>query len=257
MQLMLISAFNIFGRNGDDWLIPRMRMFKEVCLPSVLAQTSKDFTWLILVDSEIPYPVLKELCTLVPMGTNVVSVEKASINQTYRGKSGGAVSMLAQPVNHMPRIAGPYLTGDWVATMALHVDDAIAFDYVEKVHAELREQKETIAFPQGALLMDAGEDPKKDGYWRVESEVFACVVVEPTAEFQSVFHDGKGGGAHRYRDEKRLVETEEPMWLWHLHGILQNCNPNSNFRFVPKRTPYTCEDVRRRFHYAGPVSRFE
>jgi hypothetical protein len=256
MQILVITAFNIFGRNGDDWLVPRMRMFKEVCLPSVLAQTSKDFTWLILVDADIPYAYWAELRELAPDAV-VQTVEKDSINQTYRGKSGGAVSMLAQPVNHMPRIAGPHLTGDWVATMALHVDDAISFDYVEKVHSVLRETPETIAFPQGALLMDAGEDPDKDGYWRVESEVFACVVVEPTATFQSVFHDGKGGGAHRYRDEKRLIETEEPMWLWHLHGILQNCNPNSNFRFVPKRTPYTCEDVRRRFHYAGPVSRFE
>lgn len=258
MQLMLISAFNIFGRNGDDWLVPRMRMFKEVCLPSVLAQTSKDFTWLILVDSEIPYAYWADLQQLVlPLNAIIHKVEKSSLNQTYRGNSGGAVSTLGQPENHMPRIAGPHLTGDWVATMALHVDDAVATDYVERVHAELREKKETLAFPQGALLMDAGENPAKDGYWRIEAPIFACVVVEPTSGFESVFHNSEhGGGGHRYRDTKRMLQTEEPMWLWHLHGILQNCTPNSNFRFVPRRTPYTYEDVQRRFSYKGLRSRF-
>jgi hypothetical protein len=251
VQLIVITAFNIFGRNGDDWLIPRMQMFKEVCLPSMLAQTDKDFLWLILVDGETPRPTLHELLDLLPFYAHIEAVCKESINQMYRGESGGAVSTLAQPVNHMPRIMGHLIEDDWVATVPCHADDAMSAYFVEVTKGLLREKEETIAFTEGALKVDAGI-PNKDGYYRVTSDIFFCVRVEQKEKFESVFYADEGrGGSHRYKDEKRHVVTEKPMWLWHLHGLLQNCHPNSNFKMVNDRTPYTYEDVKRRFNYKG------
>jgi hypothetical protein len=252
MQHIVITAFNIFGRNGDDWLVPRMRMFKELALPSAIKQTDKDFTWLILIDSESPKEFVRELVSLVPAGTIIQEVSKASINQSYKGNSGGAISTLAQPVNHMPRIMGRHLTDEWVSTNLVAVDDALSLNFIEELKKVTREKKETIAFTTGAVKMNAGI-PHKDGYYKVKTDIFACIAVEPAEEFMSIL----AGGAHRYRDEKRRIETDEPMWLWHIHGILQNCNPNSNFRMVSNREPYTYEEVQGRFGYEGPAQRYQ
>jgi hypothetical protein len=251
MQHTVITAFNIFGRNEDEFLVPRMRMFKELALPSIKKQSDKGFTWIVLIDSDSPPAFVSELKELVPADTIIQEVEKASINQRFKGKK-GAISTLAQPVNHVPRIIGPHLVDDWVSTVSLAVDDAIAVDFIEKVKETAMPYKELLVFPSGALKMDAG-NPKKDGYYKVKSEIFFVVAVEPSETFESVY----AGGAHHYSDEKRKIETAEPMWLWHLHGLDQNCNPNSNFRMVPLRQPYTHEEVKGRFSYEGSASRFE
>lgn len=252
MQHIVITAFNIFGRNDNDWLVPRMQMFKELALPSALAQTDKNYTWLILIDAESPENFVRELLRLKPSHAVIRFVQKETINQSYKGNTKGAISTLAQPVNHMPRIMKGLLTDEWVATALCAVDDALSLDFIATLKKETREREETLVFTEGALKMDAGI-PHKDGYYKVYSNVFAVVAVEPAKTFQSVL----AGGSHRHKDEKRLITTEEPMWLWHIHGLSQNCNPNSNFRFLPKRTPYTYEEVQGRFNYEGPVSRFE
>ncbi len=252
MQHIVITAFNIFGRNDDDWLVPRMQMFKDLSLPSMLAQTDKNYTWLILIDVETPSSVVMELVSLIPPHAVIRTVKKESLNQKWKGPTKGAISTLAHPVNHMPRIMEGLLTDEWVVTVLCGVDDSLSTDFIETLKKETREHAETLVFTEGALKMDAGI-AARDGYYRVHSDLFAVVVVEPAEGFQSVL----AGGAHRTKDEKRRISTPEPMWLWHIHGIDQNCSPNSNFRFVPNRTPYTHEGVKSRFNYKGPATRFE
>lgn len=38
----------------EEWLKERFRLFESYCLPSIAGQTSKDFTWIVLFDSETP-----------------------------------------------------------------------------------------------------------------------------------------------------------------------------------------------------------
>lgn len=237
MQHLVITAFNIFGRNGDDWLIPRMRMFKELCLPSIKSQTEKNFTWVILIDNEIPTIYRDELILITPPGTVLQEVDKESINQTYNGNSGGAVSTLFQPVNHIPRLVGSYLDDDWVTTSILHADDCLAKDYIELISELSTEKREYIAFTVGV------QRRFDEWYKAFGVECFALTFVEPTETFESIY----GSGTHGRGKEKTLITTEDPMWLWYLHGISQNCSVNSNFKFLGTKEPYSYEEAKGRF----------
>lgn len=41
-------------RQSKDWLKTRFQLFEDYCFPSMLAQTRRDFSWLIYFDSETP-----------------------------------------------------------------------------------------------------------------------------------------------------------------------------------------------------------
>lgn len=50
---------------GDDWLARRIPLFRDFCLPSVLAQTVKPDQWLIFMDTHTPQRFRDELAALV------------------------------------------------------------------------------------------------------------------------------------------------------------------------------------------------
>ena len=67
VQQFVLTKFNLriaertpswaFDKNGkqidrDEWLQHRFELFEQYCLPSMAAQTNKDFTWLLYFDSE-------------------------------------------------------------------------------------------------------------------------------------------------------------------------------------------------------------
>jgi len=43
------------------WLVHRMELFKNYCLPSIIAQTEQNFLWLIYCDEATPIPILEIL----------------------------------------------------------------------------------------------------------------------------------------------------------------------------------------------------
>ncbi len=58
LQHFLLTRFNIAStgreaviRRRSGWLDRRMELFEEICLPSVAAQTERDFQWLIYFDA--------------------------------------------------------------------------------------------------------------------------------------------------------------------------------------------------------------
>ncbi len=59
-QHFLLTRFNVrvpwMNRPapGPEWLAHRLELFERFCLPSVEAQTNKDFLWLVFFDSETP-----------------------------------------------------------------------------------------------------------------------------------------------------------------------------------------------------------
>lgn len=41
-------------RSTDDWLQKRVELFERFCLPSVMAQTDQDFSWIVYFDPHSP-----------------------------------------------------------------------------------------------------------------------------------------------------------------------------------------------------------
>lgn len=108
----------------DDWMKDRFEMFEKFCLPSVAAQTDKNFTWICLFDSQTP----KEYIDRIEAHRNTVPMLTPCLTDIV-GRDA-----LVPAINE---IIGKYATdGDeYVITTNLDNDDAIRCDMIEKLHS--------------------------------------------------------------------------------------------------------------------------
>src|ERR1700677_1263076 len=51
--------------NIAEWLENRLVLFKRYCLPSVMAQSNQDFTWLLYFDETTPEAYLRRIRDLI------------------------------------------------------------------------------------------------------------------------------------------------------------------------------------------------
>ncbi|WP_026970214.1 glycosyltransferase [Algoriphagus terrigena] len=68
----LITRLNVFykkkmpqyGYDPEEWLIGRIKIFKDYCFPSVANQSTKNFQWIFYIDSETPEEIRIDLESL-------------------------------------------------------------------------------------------------------------------------------------------------------------------------------------------------
>lgn len=108
-------------RNQPDWLTRRFALFEEICLPSMAAQSSEDFYWIVYFDEHTP-DLLRE-----------------------------RIESLRRIVPFIPYFSGLFPSEGWVRSVEevvpsrsalllstrLDNDDALARDYVVRVRAEV------------------------------------------------------------------------------------------------------------------------
>lgn len=65
---LVLTRFNVRSggkeeriRSDPDWLASRFRLFEQFCYPSVAAQTSPDFRWLVFFDDQTPAEFVKRI----------------------------------------------------------------------------------------------------------------------------------------------------------------------------------------------------
>ncbi len=120
---VLMTRFNLATpgreaaiRNRPDWLAGRFALFEDFCLPSVAAQTSRDFTWIVYFDKDTPDQFkdrVAELQRAVPFEAYYTGLFPAS----------GWPQSLQQVLGSMP---------PRILTSRLDNDDALARDYMER-----------------------------------------------------------------------------------------------------------------------------
>lgn len=102
------------------WLDNRLALFEQYCLPSVLQQTCKDFTWLLLTDEQTPDTHRQRLLsyeTRAPYIKVIFCPYYDDFNVLYR------------------QIGEQYAKGyDWLLSTRLDNDDMLALDFVEQLH---------------------------------------------------------------------------------------------------------------------------
>lgn len=107
-------------RNQPDWLARRFTLFEEICLPSMAAQSSKNFHWIIYFDEHTPDSFRERIDTLrqtVPFTPYFTDLFQAD----------GWVRSLEEVI--------PARSARLLSTR-LDNDDALARDYVERVQSE-------------------------------------------------------------------------------------------------------------------------
>ncbi|MDB5661569.1 MAG: hypothetical protein JWS10_4184 [Cypionkella sp.] len=120
---VLMTRFNLATpgreasiRNKPDWLTSRFDLFEQFCLPSVGAQTSRAFTWIVYFDKDTPET----------FKTRVRELQKqVAFEAYYTGlfPASGWPQSLREVLGVLPPV---------VLTSRLDNDDALANDYMER-----------------------------------------------------------------------------------------------------------------------------
>lgn len=123
---ILLTRFNLpspgvqsLVRAQEGWLRERVELFETYCLPSVLAQTCHDFTWIVYLDPESPQWLLDRMSV---HGANKI------LHPIYRESVSDE-----QLVNDIRQITST--PNQYLMTTNLDNDDAIAVDFIARLQS--------------------------------------------------------------------------------------------------------------------------
>jgi hypothetical protein len=174
---VMITRFNVLYRDlahtpaagkGLDasWLAERFDLFERYCLPSVLAQTSQDFIWLIYFN-EATAPAFVERARRACAGRDNIRLmfcdayDHALVERDLRAE------LIPKP--------------EWLLTTRLDNDDGLRRDFMKRVHDNLRfSHREALNFPNGIIYAGG-----KTYLHRDESNAFLSLI-EPFEDFKTV-----------------------------------------------------------------------
>jgi Putative rhamnosyl transferase len=160
---------NAILSTDETWLDARFEIFKAFCLPSVVAQTVKGFTWLIFFDAATPGAQLNRVRNLVAEHPFIRIVLCTSFDDDTRAE---AVRAELRPETR------------WLLTTRLDNDDGWRRDFVERLHEQLRfERREFLNYPVGLLYY-----ADKTFLYRHPSNAFISLL-EPVEHFTTVWCD--------------------------------------------------------------------
>jgi hypothetical protein len=198
---IILTRFNIRSggretkhRNQPDWLPSRFDLYERYCLPSVAAQSSQDFIWLVYFDSGTPSEFKKRIEGHARRYPNLRviyrGIDEIDVKQDIR-------SMISEP-------------SGWLLTTRLDNDDGLHRDFVATVQSQQNFVKpEALNFPVGIIFAE-----NKTYLHRDESNPFLSLS-EPYADFATIW-------SVRHTDVARVFSIRqlpaEPMWLQVVHG---------------------------------------
>lgn len=197
----LITRFNIpvpfkgsENRLRPEWLERRFELFERFCLPSVASQSTRDFTWLVLVDAETPSRFLTRLdgCR------RAFPLRPLRVDGSWRDLLREEVTGLLPPgARH-------------VLTSRLDSDDAVGVRFIESVRGAAQARDSGVfLFPRG-FVWHEGRLYLRD----YPLNPFATML-EPLQGFKTVFQADHNDLA----DSGEVVYlSEEPSWLQVVHG---------------------------------------
>ncbi|MEL6677098.1 MAG: glycosyltransferase [Pseudomonadota bacterium] len=145
---VLMTRFNLAtpGRESDlrnrpGWLEERFDLFERYCLPSIAGQTHRDFHWIIYFDKDTPPEFkariedLRHRGPFIPYYTGLFPAE---------GWPRSVREMIPDPA-------------DWLLTTRLDNDDALALDYVARLHSAVRQgqmARQAYNFTEGYVMTE-------------------------------------------------------------------------------------------------------
>ena len=209
----ILTRFNLRlwrqDKNGSlvrtvEWLEHRFALFERYCLPSVAAQSCKDFQWIVLFDSKTPEAFRERI-------------------EGYRSLCPQLIPVFVEPENgrYFANIfrgeVSKRLNADHVITTYLDNDDALAVGFVEDV------QRRAATLPDGTFISYV------DGYQYYTDRSYMMRIHYPRNHFVSVVESGNpltlktiyGYGSHYYLDSIPGSKIERvsscPLWCEVIH----------------------------------------
>ncbi len=200
----IITRFNLRREASDvraidpGWLRDRAELFDRFCLPTVRAQSSQNFRWLVLLDDKTPAPALERIREYSTWSSFIPVFFPAGARQQARQ------AVLAQLGAPRPRT---------LLTTRLDSDDGLCTNFVETVQrCAAAEAPTLVEFPVGYVW-------HRDRLYldRQERNPFSTLI-EPLSgsdEFRTVY----GAAHHQIGDGCRIVQASgAPGWIQVVHG---------------------------------------
>lgn len=213
VQHFILTRFNLLLWNKDkegvsvrsrEWLDHRFDLFEKYCLPSIEAQSCKDFIWIVLFDSKTPDDYKIRIGKYQSDCPQLVPVYVEPQNGRYF-----ADIFRKEVLNR--------LSHQRVITTYLDNDDALSIHFVEDL------QK------RAGLLSDGIFINYIDGYQYYTDHNYLIHIHYSRNHFMSVVEEGNpatlktiyGFGSHYYIDKISGVRIEhiknQPMWCEVIH----------------------------------------
>jgi hypothetical protein len=179
---------------SDAWLRDRLELFRRYCLPCIQQQTTKNFRWVLFFDAGSPNWFRETIAEL----------ESAQVVAIWVDGFFDADSVRAA--------LRPLVSSSHVITTRLDNDDAVAFDFVERIQDEFREQ--SLEFVN---LVDGTQFANHKVYLRPYTRNPFISLIEQVSEepLKTVFvsrHFAVESVGHVHN-----VKTSHPMWLQVIH----------------------------------------
>ena len=140
----ILTRFNVRlypkDKNGNDtltpeWLENRFQLFERYTLPSLSAQTCKDFTWIILIDNRTPQ-VFKDR-----LNEHKKRCQNIQVIKLMTDKGNLSTKVFSEVIqNEMKNLYGNDYKDGKVLTTWMDNDDALAIDFVERLQQEAMAQ---------------------------------------------------------------------------------------------------------------------
>lgn len=191
------------GLTPDNWLKKRIEIFKAFCLPSVLNQKNKNFTWLLYFDQKTPQDTLHELNKDFEE-FNFIQIK------TMEGGFGELKAILSKDIRELVK------SEEYVITSRVDTDDMLNESFIDKVQSFFKYQDYiSINFSKG-LVYDNKSGLLGPTFQR--SNAFISLIEKKCSkDLKTVFYK-----KHReYLDDKDRIEimAGEYMWVVSVHGL--------------------------------------
>ena len=211
-NIFIITRFNLFLPNlhadytkneniniNQDYLKKRFELFEKYCLPSIEAQTDKNFCWFILMNTETPdaFKVRME---------SIITHSKANIVLLYMKEYN--LELIKQKILE--------LKGDinWVTSIRVDNDDILAKNFVEEVRKVApRINKTVINFERG-LHYNLGT--KEIGIHSAKANHFISYIEDISKNFELVYKCGHNKMLSS-GISKCINIKKKPMWAELIH----------------------------------------
>lgn len=213
VQHFILTRFNLLLWNKDkegvpvrsrEWLEHRFGLFEKYCLPSIEAQSCKDFIWIVLFDSKTPDDYKKRI-------------------SKYQSDCPQLVPVYVEPQNGrffaqiFKNEVVKRLSCNKVVTSYLDNDDALSVRFVEDL------QQRVVTLADGTFINYT------HGYQFYTDFKYVMQIQYPRNHFMSVVEEGNpatlktiyGYGSHYYIDKIKDIHIEKikelPMWCEVIH----------------------------------------
>jgi hypothetical protein len=201
---ILVTRYNtcLIGKEGFDyhtWFDRRIKVFNEICVPSINNQTFKDFTWVIFIDP------------LTPIEHREMIAENISSDVRYEFSQGVTGMEYFETIGQGKRLS----------TSRLDNDDGLRYDFMEFVNERMESNTErTVLNFQSGYQYNYKNSKYYDYTYKKGSNVLT--VLDYNEQIMGVWdreHPGMCEGM-QYKGSRVNVETiKDKFWIQSINGL--------------------------------------